>query len=133
MKKYRVHIVTNTGYHMTKEVIVKDPSEIREKLVSVHHIPAGIMDKIFPVLIENKKTYSELKEEARNKAIEWQLDFDNHNYSYGELALFGKLRLELVLRFRVQVFPIADNQDVIAFPCPLLRISEPNTGTSAGN
>lgn len=34
------------------------------------------------------KTYTELKNEAREKAIVWQLDFDNHNYSYGELMFF---------------------------------------------
>jgi len=26
------------------------------------------------------------KENARNKAIEWQCDFENHNYSWGELV-----------------------------------------------
>lgn len=30
--------------------------------------------------------YYEYKERARQKAIEWQLDFNNHNYSWGELA-----------------------------------------------
>lgn len=30
--------------------------------------------------------YQVAKERVRNKAIEWQHDFDNHNYSYGELA-----------------------------------------------
>ena len=33
--------------------------------------------------------YQRAKERARNKAIEWQHDFDNHNYSYGELAYWG--------------------------------------------
>lgn len=32
--------------------------------------------------------YQKGKERARNKAIEWQLDFNNHNYSYGELSVF---------------------------------------------
>ena len=31
-------------------------------------------------------TYQQGKERARDCAIEWQLDFENHNYSYGELA-----------------------------------------------
>ena len=30
--------------------------------------------------------YYEYKEKARQKAIDWQLDFNNHNYSWGELA-----------------------------------------------
>lgn len=30
--------------------------------------------------------YAEHKEEARNKAIDWQCDFENQNYSYGDLA-----------------------------------------------
>ena len=33
-------------------------------------------------------TYQQGKERARDCAIEWQLDFGNHNYSYGELADF---------------------------------------------
>jgi hypothetical protein len=32
--------------------------------------------------------YQKAKEKARNEAIEWQLDFCNHNYSYGELFEF---------------------------------------------
>lgn len=30
--------------------------------------------------------YQIAKDSARNKAIEWQSDFENHDYSYGELA-----------------------------------------------
>lgn len=30
--------------------------------------------------------YQKRKEAARNKAVEWQSDFESHNYSYGELA-----------------------------------------------
>ena len=30
--------------------------------------------------------YQEEKEKTRNEAIDWQADFVNHNYSYGELA-----------------------------------------------
>ena len=30
-------------------------------------------------------TYQKAKEQARNKAIEWQLNFNENNYSYGEL------------------------------------------------
>lgn len=33
--------------------------------------------------------YYELKEKARQEAIDWQLDFCNHNYSYSELADWG--------------------------------------------
>ena len=32
--------------------------------------------------------YQRAKERARNKAIEWQMDIENHNYSYGELAYY---------------------------------------------
>lgn len=32
--------------------------------------------------------YQKQKEKARLKAVDWQLDFNNHNYSYGELAKF---------------------------------------------
>ena len=32
------------------------------------------------------KTYQELKNKAREEAIEWQRDFENHNYCWSELA-----------------------------------------------
>lgn len=34
--------------------------------------------------------YQKYKEIARNEAIAWQLDFNNHKYSYSELAYFGE-------------------------------------------
>ena len=34
-------------------------------------------------------TYQRAKERARNEAVEWQLTFNEHNYSYGELAYYG--------------------------------------------
>ena len=36
-----------------------------------------------------KTTYASNKAVARQEAIDWQNDFCNHNYSYGELAEFG--------------------------------------------
>ena len=50
--------------------------------------------------------YQKKKESAREKAIEWQLDFNNHDYSYGKLyefqCYFTKLakRYGLVKEFR---------------------------------
>lgn len=32
--------------------------------------------------------YQKRKEQIRQEAIEWQLDFSNHNYSWGELAIW---------------------------------------------
>lgn len=32
------------------------------------------------------KTYAVRKAEVREEAIDWQLDFENHDYSWGELA-----------------------------------------------
>lgn len=32
--------------------------------------------------------YCKQKKMVRNEAIEWQSDYRNHNYSYGELAVF---------------------------------------------
>lgn len=43
--------------------------------------------------------YQRAKERARDKAIEWQLDFDNHNYSYGELAYYGNYFERLAKRY----------------------------------
>lgn len=37
------------------------------------------------------------KEKARQEAIEWQYDFDNHNYSYYELWL-QQIRFEKLAR-----------------------------------
>lgn len=37
------------------------------------------------------------KEKARQEAVEWQLDFENHNYSYYELYL-QQLRFEKLAR-----------------------------------
>lgn len=33
-----------------------------------------------------QKTYQQRKEEARERAIEWQRDFENQNYYWSELA-----------------------------------------------
>ena len=43
--------------------------------------------------------YQRAKENARNKAIEWQSDFGNHNYSYGELAYYGDYFYALAKRY----------------------------------
>lgn len=37
-----------------------------------------------------KKTYQQLKEEARQQAIEWQEDFPNRNYGWADLATWGQ-------------------------------------------
>lgn len=50
--------------------------------------------------------YKENKAKAQCEAIEWQYDFDNHDYSYGELAwwldyFYGKAkRFGLIKEFR---------------------------------
>lgn len=41
--------------------------------------------------------YQMEKERARNEAIQWQHDFDNHNYSYEELY-YQQLRFEKISR-----------------------------------
>ena len=33
--------------------------------------------------------YAEKKEQVRQQAIDWQNDFCNHNYSWGELAFYS--------------------------------------------
>lgn len=45
------------------------------------------------------KSYQERKENARNKAIEWQHDFENHNYSYGELVVWNEYFKKLAKRY----------------------------------
>lgn len=43
--------------------------------------------------------YQQAKENARNKAIEWQADFDNHNYSYEWLVYYGNMFEKLGRRY----------------------------------
>lgn len=45
------------------------------------------------------KTYYKRKEEARQKAIEWQLDFNNYSYSYEELADYVEYFYKLGKRY----------------------------------
>lgn len=44
-------------------------------------------------------TYQRAKERARNKAVEWQNDFCNHNYSCGELAYYEEYFERLAKRY----------------------------------
>lgn len=37
-------------------------------------------------LIKTGKTYQQRKAEARDEAIQWQAEFPDHKYSWGELA-----------------------------------------------
>ena len=39
--------------------------------------------------------YMKRKAEVRQEAIEWQLDFENHNYSWGELSYWASYFEEL--------------------------------------
>ena len=43
--------------------------------------------------------YRKRKERARNFAIEWQLDFHNQNYSYGEIVYYQTLFYKLARRY----------------------------------
>lgn len=43
--------------------------------------------------------YEKRKASAREKAIDWQNDFTNHNYSYGELAAAGEKFTKLAKRY----------------------------------
>ena len=43
--------------------------------------------------------YQKAKERARDKAVEWQTDFSNHSYSYGELAYYGDYFEKLAKRY----------------------------------
>ena len=46
-----------------------------------------------------KSRYQIGKETARQQAIDWQADFCNHNYSYGELAYFSDYFIKLGKRY----------------------------------
>lgn len=56
----------------------------------------GIMVTVRPKTYEeegtmrkaNKEYYGRMKRRIREQAIEWQADFPNHNYSWGEIAYF---------------------------------------------
>lgn len=47
----------------------------------------------------NMSGYQKRKNAARKKAIAWQHDFENHNYSYGELAAWGEYFAKLGKRY----------------------------------
>lgn len=57
------------------------------------------------------KTYQEKKEDARQIAIDWQIEASEHDYSYGELAYFGEIfnrlgkRYGLLREFRENAIP----------------------------
>ena len=44
-------------------------------------------------------SYQRRKNAARQKVIEWQADFENHNYSYGELAAWNSYFEKLGKRY----------------------------------
>ena len=48
-----------------------------------------VIERLEDIEKGNKKTYQERKEEVRQEAIEYQLNFGDNNYSWGELAEFG--------------------------------------------
>ena len=39
------------------------------------------------------------KEKARQKAVDWQLDFNNHNYSWGDLYEYQNYFSKLARRY----------------------------------
>lgn len=43
--------------------------------------------------------YQKAKEGARNKAVEWQSSFCDHNYSYGELVYYDDYFRRLARRY----------------------------------
>ena len=43
--------------------------------------------------------YARTKENARQKAMDWQADYYNNNYSYGELAYFTEYFTKLAKRY----------------------------------
>lgn len=43
--------------------------------------------------------YQKRKERAREKAIQWQSELNDHNYSYGELAFFQDYFTSLAKRY----------------------------------
>lgn len=46
-----------------------------------------------------KSYYAKRKTDVMEEAIEWQTDFCNHNYSYGELAYFSDYFTRLGKRY----------------------------------
>ena len=43
--------------------------------------------------------YTRAKENARQKAMDWQTDYYNNNYSYGELIAFAEYFTKLAKRY----------------------------------
>ena len=70
---------------------------------------------------------AETEGEARQKAIEWQLDFNNHNYSYSELVFYGDYFFRLAKRYGL-IKEFRENDDVnqtqLAILCSLSNITD---------
>lgn len=49
--------------------------------------------------IHNDESYYERQERARQEAIEWQADFGNHSYSWGEIFEWCDYFTELGKRY----------------------------------
>ena len=50
-------------------------------------------------MIKYMNNYQKAKARARDKAIEWQYDFHNHDYSYGELVYWQEYFERLAKRY----------------------------------
>lgn len=86
-------------FDISKEDVLKDLRSWKRHYVVVDKyktIGGDIMVTVRPKTCEeegtmrkaNKEYYGRIKQRIREEAIEWQADFPNHNYSWGEIAYF---------------------------------------------
>lgn len=84
MKKYKITLKHDNGkFNIT--CMASSKQKAINMALKVENAPKCAIVNVERI----KKTYAELKAEKRQEAIEWQLDFGNHNYSWGEIAYYS--------------------------------------------
>lgn len=91
MVKYTFKLSSDNGVVTFKTYLNSYDMDLAiERVLTEQRCPESAIISVNVKMVESvdegKQRYLEAKEKARQEAIDWQLDFDNHNYSWGELA-----------------------------------------------
>lgn len=91
MVKYTFKLSSDNGVATFKTYLNSYDMDLAiERVLTEQRCPESAIISVNVKMVESvdegKQRYLELKEMARQEAIDWQLDLGNHNYSWGELA-----------------------------------------------
>lgn len=91
MVKYTFKLSSDNGVVTFKTYLNSYDMDLAiERVLTEQRCPESAIISVNVKMVESvdegKQRYLELKEKARQEAIDWQLDLGNHNYSWGELA-----------------------------------------------